>query len=278
MSGKPEFASGYADEEKGVIDKDAHAPERRRSSGALQENFPEGFRRASLVKITELVAEDHTHDIKYRSMSWQKASWLLAGDQVCLAIMAQTWSLSVLGWVPGLITMFGAGILFWITSMTMHKFIMKYPQIKDICDFAYYACGKSRAAYEFAGIMLLLNNIMLIGFHIFTGAKVLNTLSDHSQCTVVFMIIVMIMGIVLSTPRTLNHVSFMSMFSASAMGLSILLFLIFAGIEAHPGEGYGVTCYVGCVHECRFEHHLPLGPTDSLPHLYFRDGKATRLS
>ena len=26
-----------------------------------------------------------------------------------------------------------AGILFWITSMTMHKFIMKYPQIKDIC-------------------------------------------------------------------------------------------------------------------------------------------------
>jgi hypothetical protein len=27
-------------------------------------------------------------------MSWQKAAWLLAGDQVCLAIMAQTWSLS----------------------------------------------------------------------------------------------------------------------------------------------------------------------------------------
>jgi hypothetical protein len=25
-----------------------------------------------------------------------------------------------------------AGVLFWITSMTMHKFIMKYPQIKDI--------------------------------------------------------------------------------------------------------------------------------------------------
>ena len=26
-----------------------------------------------------------------------------------------------------------AGILFWITSITMHKFIMKHPQIKDIC-------------------------------------------------------------------------------------------------------------------------------------------------
>lgn len=78
------------------------------------------------VSITALIAEDHGHDIKLRTMSWQKAAWLLAGDQVCLAIMAQSWSLSVLGWVPGIITMLLAGILFYFTSMTMWKFIMKY--------------------------------------------------------------------------------------------------------------------------------------------------------
>ena len=107
--------------------------------------------------------------------------------------------------------MVGAGILFWITSITMHKYIMKYPQIKDICDFGYYAFGKSRLAYEWTGFMLLANNILLIGFHVLTGAKVLNTLSDHSQCTLVFSVIVMLMGILLSIPRTLRHVSFMSM-------------------------------------------------------------------
>lgn len=37
---------------------------------------------------------DHQHDIKLRTMSWQKTACLLAGDQVCLAIMAQSWSLS----------------------------------------------------------------------------------------------------------------------------------------------------------------------------------------
>lgn len=61
--------------------------------------------------------------------------------------------------------------------------------------------------------MLLANNILLIGFHVLTGAKVLNTLSDHSLCTVVFSMIIMLMGIVMSIPRTLLHVSFMSMFS-----------------------------------------------------------------
>ncbi len=213
--------------------------ERRGSGGILTDNVPEGFRRDSIIKISALVSEDQTHDIQYRSMSWQKAAWLLCGDQVCLAIMAQTWSLSVLGWVPGIITMLLAGALFWITSMTMHKFIMKYPQIKDICDFAYYACGKSYIAYEFAAFMLLANNIMLIGFHVYTGAKILNTLSDHSQCTVVFSVITAIIGIILSLPRTLKHVSFLSIFSAACMALAILLFMVFAGIEAHPSYGYG---------------------------------------
>ncbi|KAJ4994024.1 neutral amino acid [Stagonosporopsis vannaccii] len=203
--------------------------------------------------IDALVNEDHEHEIKLRTMTWQRAAWLLAGDQVCLAIMAQSWSLSVLGWVPGLITMVVAGVLFYITSLTMHKFIMKHPQIKDICDFGYYAFGKSKIAYEFTAVMLLLNNIMLIGFHILTGAKVINTLSDHSMCTVIFSVIVTIMGVVMSLPRTLNHVSFMSMFSAACMGIAILLFLVFAGTEDHPLYGYnGVYPKAGPVHTYAF--------------------------
>lgn len=82
-----------------------------------------------------------------------------------------------------------------------------------IGDFGYYVFGRSKAAYVFSAFMLLANNILLIGFHILTGAKILNTLSDHSLCTAVFSVIATIMGIAMAVPRTLNHVSFMSMFS-----------------------------------------------------------------
>jgi hypothetical protein len=221
-----DFKNGRGSEEKG-----------RRPSLLVRQLEPDTDD-LSIDTITALVQEDHGHEIKLRTMSWQKAAWLLAGDQVCLAIMAQSWSLSVLGWVPGILTMVFAGIFFWITSMTMHKFIMKHPQIMDICDFGYYAFGKSRIAYHFTAFMLLCNNIMLIGFHVLTGAKVINTLSDHSQCTVVFSVIATLMGIVMSLPRTLKHVSFMSMFSAACMGIAILLFLVFAGIEDAPLYGY----------------------------------------
>lgn len=206
------------------------------------------------ASFSALIAEDHSHEIQLRTMSWQKAAWLLCGDQVCLAIMAQSWSLSVLGWVPGLITMFLSGAFFWITSITMHKYIMKNPHIKDICEFHFLnrtfnnltrtgdfgasIFGGSRIAYEFSGFMLLANNIILIGFHTLTAAKIFNTLSDHSQCTVIFSVIATLMGIVMSVPRTLRQVSFMSIGSSIAMGVAILLFLVFVGIENHPGYGY----------------------------------------
>lgn len=77
------------------------------------------------VTFDALREKDHAHEIQLRTMSWQKAAWLLAGEQVCLAIMAQSWSLSVLGWVPGIITMLLSGIFFYFTSMTMWRFIMK---------------------------------------------------------------------------------------------------------------------------------------------------------
>jgi len=100
---------------------------------------------------------------------------------------------------------------------------------------------------------------MIIGFHVLTGAKILNTLSDHSLCTVLFSVIITIMGTLLSLPRTLNHVSLMSIFSAACMALAILLFLVFAGIEDNPLYGYnGIYPTAGPVHTYAFP---PAGTT-----------------
>ena len=39
----------------------------------------------------------------------------------------------------------------------------------------------------------------------------------------------------MSMPRTFNHISFLGTISAVCMGISILLCLIYAGTEGHPG-------------------------------------------
>ena len=49
----------------------------------------------------------------------------------------------------------------------------------------------------------------------------------------------LIFSVIASIPRTLNHVSTMSIFSAVCMAIAILLSLIYAGIEDAPAYGYG---------------------------------------
>lgn len=81
---------------------------------------------------------------------------------------------------------------------------------------------------------------MLIGFHTLTFTRIIQTLGDEGAakiCTVVFSVIGTFLGIFMSLPRTLNHISIMSIVSAVAMAISILLFMVFSGIEDHPASG-----------------------------------------
>ncbi|WVQ83846.1 hypothetical protein IAT38_005990 [Cryptococcus sp. DSM 104549] len=213
--------------EKIVYDDDS-----KRTKSQLEEG--------SIDPFNALAVEEEDHDIKYRTLSWQKAALLLFGEYVCLAILALAWSWSVVGWVAGAFITFGLGLVTWYTSYILWQFCMRHPEARDICDIAAILFPRiPRIAFEATGIMLLLNNIFLIGFHVFTGAKILNTLSDAGACTVVFQAVTAIMGIIVSLPRTLNHVSLMSIVSAIAMAIAILLSLVYAGIEDAPYYGYG---------------------------------------
>lgn len=76
-----------------------------------------------------------------------------------------------------------------------------------------------------------------------TGAQIFNTLAGPGTvCTTVFQLITAVLGVLFSLPRTLKHVSLMSVVSAVTMLISILLSLIYAATEPHPGSGYEGDC------------------------------------
>lgn len=71
-----------------------HIDEKTHDLSAVDVEASDSDQDSTTQVIKALVAQDHDHEIKLRTMSWQRAAWLLVGDQVCLAIMAQSWSLS----------------------------------------------------------------------------------------------------------------------------------------------------------------------------------------
>jgi len=93
-----------------------------------------------------------------------------------------------------------------------------------------------RAAWWVTGVMFLLNNTFIQGFHCLVGAEYLNTMANNKGiCTIAFSAIWATLAFFCSLPRTFNALAKLALFSAAFTLISVLLAAIFAGIEAHPG-------------------------------------------
>jgi len=187
-----------------------------------------------LGKQIELEADNA---IQYRTCSWQKTAALLFSEYICLAIMSFPWSYHILGLVPGLIlTVFVAAVVLY-TSLVLWRFCLIHPEVRDVCDIGQMLFwGKTWAWYATA-VMFLLNNCFIQGLHVLVTAKYLNTITNHSQCTIVFSVIAALISWFCSLPRTFSALSKLATVSAFFTFVSVLLAAIFAGIEAHPA-GY----------------------------------------
>jgi len=64
-------------------------------------------------------------------------------------------------------------------------------------------------------IALILNNVFIQGLHTLTGAEILNVLSEHGTCTLVFSVSIMVLCFLCTLPRKLEHVALMGIASAS---------------------------------------------------------------
>ncbi|CAD6889866.1 unnamed protein product [Tilletia laevis] len=190
-------------------------------------------------------------EIVYRTMSWQKCCALLLCEYVCLAILAFPSAFATLGMAGGLLATFFFGLVTLYTSVTLWKYCLRHPDALHIADIGAHIFGRgnatrARIAYELTAAALCINNIMIMGLHTLTGSKIINTLAAHPTCSVGLSIAVAGICIIMTLPRKLDHVAWMGVASAASMFISILLVLIFSGIQGkHPAnateENYTIT-------------------------------------
>ncbi|KAL5361767.1 transmembrane amino acid transporter protein-domain-containing protein [Aspergillus floccosus] len=172
--------------------------------------------------------------IQYRTCSWQRTAALLFSEYICIAIMSFPWSFSILGLVPGLMLTVGAALIVLYTSLIIWKFCLRNPEVRDVCDIGKCLFWGSDVAWYITAFMFLLNNTFIQGLHCLVGAEYLNTMSDHAICTIAFALITAMVSFLFSLPRTFNALSKAATFSAAFTFLSLLLAMIFSGIEDHP--------------------------------------------
>ncbi|KAK7013729.1 kinase domain-containing protein [Favolaschia claudopus] len=202
----------------------------------------------TISDFSEQVAQESGRDIQYRTCSWQKAACLLFSAYVCLAILAFPWSYAILGLVPGVLVTICVAASVQYTSLILWRFCMEHPEVRSVCDIGRIIFG-GQWGYTATAVGFILNNTFIQALECLAGAKLLNTLvASGGFCTVGYSAIVAIICFVLSLPRTLNQLSGLATFSAVTMGISVLLAVIFSGIQSEPfgyieGEAPLVTAF-----------------------------------
>ena len=89
---------------------------------------------------------------------------------------------------------------------------------------------------EIMGAAQVIFYVFLMGSHILTFSIMMNVVTDHGTCTIVFGVVGLIVCLLFTTPRTLKKVSFLAIVSWISIFSAVLITMIGIGIEK-PGSG-----------------------------------------
>ena len=134
----------------------------------------------------------------------------------------------------GVILIAGLGIVATYSGYVLGQFKLAYPHVHNMADAGEVLAG--RIGREIFGAAQILFLVFAMGSHILTFSIMMNTVTSHGTCTIVFGIVGMIVCLVFTLPRTLKKVSYMSIVSFISIVSAVIITMVGVGVE-RPGSG-----------------------------------------
>lgn len=172
--------------------------------------------------------------IKYRSMAWWQAGLIMIAETISLGILSLPSVLAAVGIVPGVILILVLSIIATYTGYVIGQFKLAHPHVHNMADAGEVMAG--RVGREILGGAQILFLVFVMGSHILTFRIMMNTITSHGTCTIVFSIVGAIVCFVCTLPRTLKKVSHMAIASFISILLAVMVTMIGVGVE-RPGSG-----------------------------------------
>ncbi|OBZ65707.1 N amino acid transport system protein [Grifola frondosa] len=176
--------------------------------------------------------------IQYRTMVWWKAAALMLAETISLGILSIPSAFASLGIVAGCILVIGLGVVATATGYMIGLFKLRYPHVHNMADAGEILAGP--IGREVLGAAQVIFLIFICGSHVLTGLIAFDTITAGVSCSVLWGGITAIVCLVLTVPRTLNGISYLSIASFISIIAAILITMIGVGVMGHHG---GVTAH-----------------------------------
>lgn len=178
-------------------------------------------------------------EVNYKSMSWWHVGMLMIAETISLGILSLPYSVAQLGLIPGIIFILVLGLLATYSGYVIGQFKLRHPAVHSMADAGYILFGSF--GYHLFCWAALLSLIFIMAAHILTFAVAMNVLTGHGACTILWAFIGFLISVVLTLPRTLKNVAYLSIVSFISIITAILIVMISIGIAPPTATGLPPT-------------------------------------
>jgi hypothetical protein len=185
----------------------------------------------------EVFADDKSHSIKYRTLSWPSAAYIMITEVVTGGTLTLPQAIAVVGLVPGTIIILFCGIWALFTSFLLIDFKLNHPEVHNMGDagfilFSPFGLGAVGREVMSAGTILFA--ITGVGSMSLLGQLALQTLSQGGMCAMSYLGIWTCVTFLVAVPRT---------FGAGLQGFSLIacISILVATLVAMIGSGVDPT-------------------------------------
>ncbi|OJJ53546.1 hypothetical protein ASPSYDRAFT_187757 [Aspergillus sydowii CBS 593.65] len=176
---------------------------------------------------------DESHaEVKYKVLKWWQCGLLMVAETISLGILSIPAAVAGLGLAPAIVILLSMGVVASYTGYVIGQFKWRYPHVVSMADAGEVLMGRFGREVLFSGQMLFL--IFLMASHILTFTVAMNTLTEHGTCSLVFGVVGLIVSLILSLPRTMKNMSWLSLASFISIFSAVMIAMVAIGIE-HPG-------------------------------------------
>lgn len=168
--------------------------------------------------------------------SWIMTTILVIAETASSGPLSNPSAVAVVGFVPGTILFIGLGIMATYTAVLLHEYWKQHQEIRNYDEAGEIIFG--RAGKE---ILLWCQITLLIFFNasvIQPAADALYVLGNQKTCYVIFSVVVTVFGILISIPRTLRGVSYLSI--AAIISWLVAVIITMAGVATQDAPMPGV--------------------------------------
>lgn len=205
------------------------------SEAGKVENPPPNYQPAHDFLAVNPNSDDNNENIfaqggkNFRTLHRWDTIFMMFANQIGLGILTLPSILGTLGIVPGIIAIIGIGCISWYTGYELLQFYRTCPHVVNIVEMTRVVGGPWLEGV--ASVMMIVQVIFVAASATVTFSIALNTITGHATCTVVFMVAGVLIGFILSVPRTTKFVSHVGLPNAISVVVASLIVMISLGIS-----------------------------------------------